>query len=176
MKYYMSIIAVLFLVVLFTSVDLHAQVASGSSYTLEQTVIAGGGGTSAAGTGYRIDGTIGQPLAGATSTNIPFTVQSGFWTAAALVPTASTVTVTGRVLTPDGHGLTNARVTLTDTNGGVRTALTGGFGYFSFTEVESGQMYVFSVVSKRFEFVPQALMVMQDISDLNFSATMLRTR
>ena len=169
-------IASLAIIGLFSVITANAQVASGPPYALEQAVIAGGGGESASAGIYTIEGTIGQSIAGASASNNPFTVQSGFWTAPPMAPTASTVTVTGRVLTPDGRGLTNARVTLTDTFGGVRSALTGGFGYFTFTEVESGQMYVFSVISKRFEFAPQVLMVMNDIENLDFFGMMMRSR
>jgi plastocyanin domain-containing protein len=87
-----------------------------------------------------------------------------------LVPTAASVSVSGRVLTPDGRGLTNATVILTDSNRNIQTTRTSTFGYYRFDEVEAGQTYIFSVRSKRYQFTPQVVTVMEDLSDLNFTA------
>src|SRR4026209_2082968 len=51
---------------------------SGGSFTITKSVIGGGGGQSAGGT-FILDGTIGQPIAGASSTGGAFTIISGFW-------------------------------------------------------------------------------------------------
>ncbi len=88
----------------------------------------------------------------------------------ALAPNAASVQVGGQVLTADGRGVSRARVILTDTNGESRTALTNSFGYFRFDEVEVGQTYVFSVRHKFYQFTPQVLTVMEEISELNFTA------
>lgn len=48
-------------------------------------------------------------------------------------PTAASVTVSGRVISPRGSGLTKARVTLTDARGETRTVITGTFGAYRFT-------------------------------------------
>ncbi len=85
-------------------------------------------------------------------------------------PTAAGVNVSGRVLTPEGRGLTNASVTLTDTNGITRTARTSSFGYYHFTEIAAGQTYIIAVRSKRYEFAPQAFAFNEDVSNLNFFA------
>jgi hypothetical protein len=87
-----------------------------------------------------------------------------------LAPTAASVSVSGRVLTGSGRGLMNATVTMTDTNGNKRTARTGAFGYFRFNEVEAGQTYIFNVSSKRYSLAPQVISVMEDVSELNFTA------
>ncbi|HEX8737625.1 MAG TPA: hypothetical protein VF721_19990, partial [Pyrinomonadaceae bacterium] len=50
-----------------------AQVASNPPYTLEQSVVASGGGTGTGGV-YQIEGTIGQAVAGTTSANGSFTL------------------------------------------------------------------------------------------------------
>jgi hypothetical protein len=86
-----------------------------------------------------------------------------------LAPTAASVSVSGRVLTTSGRGLTNAMVTMTDLNGSTRTARTGTFGYFRFDEVVAGQSYVFSVSSKRYRFASQVIMVMEELTELNFT-------
>ncbi|HMT07145.1 MAG TPA: M36 family metallopeptidase [Pyrinomonadaceae bacterium] len=85
-------------------------------------------------------------------------------------PTASSVGVSGRVLTNDGAGLRNAVVSLTDMSGNVRQARTGAFGYFSFDEIASGQTYIISIASKRYTFTPRSVTVADEISDLEFVA------
>jgi hypothetical protein len=85
-------------------------------------------------------------------------------------PTAATVSISGRVLTPEGRGLTNATVTLTGANGYSRTSRTSTIGYYRFDEVESGQTYIFTLNSKRYQFTPQVVTVMENLSDLNFTA------
>jgi hypothetical protein len=148
----------------------NAQVATGGSYSLDQAVIASGGGESASGGTFKIEGTIGQAVAGITSTNNTFAVKSGFWTSQALAPTAASVTVSGRIITLDGNGLKNARVILTDMQGNARMAISSAFGYYSFSAVEVGQTYIFTVVSKRYEFAPQVLIVFEDVKSLDFAA------
>jgi len=86
-------------------------------------------------------------------------------------PTAANVTVSGRVLTPEGRGLTNALVTLTDQQGNARTVRTTSFGYFRFTDVASGEVVVLSITSKSYTFAPQVVTIFEDISDLTFIAT-----
>ena len=87
-----------------------------------------------------------------------------------LGPTAATVSIAGRVLTPNGRGLSNAVVSLTETNGNIRTARTGAFGYYRFDEVEVGQTCVFSVSSKRFQFTPQVITINENLEKLDFIA------
>jgi hypothetical protein len=83
-------------------------------------------------------------------------------------PTAANVSVSGRVLTPTGGGISNAVVTMTDSGGNIRTAKTNSFGYFRFETVEIGQTYIFQVVSKRFTFAPQIVTLDDEITELNF--------
>ena len=85
-------------------------------------------------------------------------------------PTAASVSISGRVLTPDGRGLMNASVILTDASGNTRTVKTNTFGYFHFEEVAAGQTYIFTVVSKHYNFAPQIVNITEDLSVLNFTA------
>ena len=85
------------------------------------------------------------------------------------VPTAASVTVSGRVKTPNGKGLINAFVTLTDTSGNQRLARTTTFGYFRFEDVAAGETYIVGVSSKRYRFAPQVLSINQDIADLELT-------
>lgn len=89
---------------------------------------------------------------------------------ASLNPTAASVTVGGRVLSPAGRGLARTLVTLTDGNGETREALTNSFGYYRFTDVAAGADYIVNVRSKRYWFAPQFLSASKDTAELNFAA------
>ncbi len=84
-------------------------------------------------------------------------------------PTAAGVSVAGRVRTPNGRGLSNAYVTLTDADGNQRLARTTAFGYFHFEDVAAGETYIVGVSSKRYRFAPQVLSINQDISDVELT-------
>lgn len=86
-----------------------------------------------------------------------------------LEPTAANVSVSGRVLTPGGRGLMNATVTLLDLSGKSSSARTNQFGYFHFGDVQAGQTFVIDVRSKSYSFVPQVMMIMENLTDLNFT-------
>lgn len=83
-----------------------------------------------------------------------------------LSPTAANVSVSGRVLTPEGYGLRNAIVTLTDQRGNTRSVRTGTFGYFRLEGVSVGETYVVGVSSKQYQFTPQVIAVSDEITDL----------
>lgn len=167
MKYKVTTILI---IILCACLSTTAQVATGGSFSLDQSVIASGGGQGLTGGAFSVDGTIGQSIAGTNSTGSPFAVKGGFWTAAPLAPTAAAVTVSGRVLTDGGNGLTNARVILTSANGESRTVMTSSFGYFKFDEVSAGETYIVSVISRRYQFATQAVFVGDQIVNLDFTA------
>lgn len=83
-------------------------------------------------------------------------------------PTAAGVSISGRVLTNDGHGLRNASVSITNATGNVVYSRSSSLGYFRFDEIDSGQTYVISVASKRFTFAPRVVNVTGDLSDVEF--------
>ncbi len=86
------------------------------------------------------------------------------------VTTAASVTVAGRVITPNGRGLSRALVSMTDANGNVTYTYTNPFGYYRFLDVPAGETYTFEVHSKRYAFRPQTILVLEDMTDLNFYA------
>ena len=130
-----------------------AQVAQGGTYKLEQAVIAGGGTSADAGrTVYKLDGVIGEPAAGTTSSNSPFSIRGGFLTTQTAAPTAASVTISGRARTANGTGIRNVRVTLTTADGAARTVLSGSFGNYTFTDVAAGQTVILTATAKRFVF------------------------
>lgn len=89
-----------------------------------------------------------------------------------LAPTAATVSISGRVMTASGRGIRNVRLTLTDSNGEVRTATTTAFGYYRFDDIRAGETYILSAVGKRFTFSQsaQVLNVNEETTEVNFIA------
>lgn len=89
-----------------------------------------------------------------------------------LAPTAASVTAGGRVTMSGGRGVSGARVSLIDSNGTTRIAFTNPFGYYSFTELDAGELYVLSVSAKRLKFTPptRVMTIAEDTGDINFTA------
>lgn len=85
--------------------------------------------------------------------------------------TAASVAVGGRVTTSAGRGIRNVMVTLTDSEGVVRTATTGSFGYYHFENVAAGDTYVVSAQGKRYTFAQSSkvLNVEEDKNDVDFT-------
>ena len=88
------------------------------------------------------------------------------------VVSAAGVSVSGRVTTATGSGISKVRVTLSSASGATTTALTNAFGYYSFEEVATGQTYVVSVSSKGYHFNEpvRVVNVGDTISGLDFVA------
>jgi len=84
------------------------------------------------------------------------------------VTTAALVEISGRVLTPEGRGLTSARVTITDPNGVRRTTVTTRFGSFRFVDVEAGTSYIIDVSARRYHFDSRVVQVMDNMTDVDF--------
>ncbi len=78
------------------------------------------------------------------------------------------VTVSGRVTTPDGRGLRNAIVALTDSQGVRQTATTSSFGLYTITGVRSGEQYAIGVNTKRYRFTPQNLNITDSLANVDF--------
>ena len=85
-------------------------------------------------------------------------------------PTAAQASVSGRVFDSSGRAVNRAGVSITDTNGLVRTAISNPFGYYRFDSVRVGEIYVFSISAKEHQFQTQVFTVNDDITDLNFTA------
>ncbi len=86
--------------------------------------------------------------------------------------TAASVSVSGRVMTAKGRGISKVRVTLADSNGIMRTVFSNPFGFYSFTDVPAGETYIFGVFHKRYRFdqSTQVYTVVEQINDMNFVA------
>jgi uncharacterized repeat protein (TIGR01451 family) len=88
------------------------------------------------------------------------------------LPSAAPATVSGKVLDENGRGLRGVNVVLQNAGTGqVRTAVTNTFGNFSFLEVETAQLYVVSVFSKRYTFVNESIAfeLNDDLAGLTFN-------
>lgn len=85
-------------------------------------------------------------------------------------PTAAAVTISGRVLGASGRGVSGVLVNLTEADGTTRTSMTNPFGYYRFLNVSAGQTAILSIISKRYSYTPQVIMVTEDINELNFIA------
>jgi hypothetical protein len=84
------------------------------------------------------------------------------------VTTAAAVSISGRVTTPEGRGLRNALVVLTDENGATQTVVTTAYGYYRFVEVPSGTSYVVNVRSRRYVFYAQVVQAFDNLTDVDF--------
>jgi len=149
--------------------DAFAQIASGGTYRLEKSVTVTGGASGAAasaGGEFSVEGTIGQFGVGTASQVAPYTFYPGFWTPAPLAPTAASVSLGGRVVTAKGRGINNARIALTSAGGEMRYAVSSAFGYYRFTDVPAGEIYILTVYSKRFTFTsPTQIVTLADARD-----------
>ncbi|MDQ4120837.1 MAG: carboxypeptidase-like regulatory domain-containing protein [Acidobacteriota bacterium] len=85
-----------------------------------------------------------------------------------LLPTAASVSIGGRVLQPNGRGLSKATVVLTNAGGEVFYAVTNVFGHYRFDGVSVGETYLFEVQSKRYVFPQQALFVTEERNGFDF--------
>ena len=91
---------------------------------------------------------------------------------AAFTPTAAGVTVSGRVTTAEGRGISNALISLTDQSGIKRVVRSGARGFYRFDDVEAGQTYILSIASRQFQFAnpTRIISVVDNIVDADFTA------
>lgn len=82
--------------------------------------------------------------------------------------TAAGVEVSGRVVTPDGRGIRNASVVITDANGSRKIATTSSFGFYKFEDIASGATYTVGVNSKQYRFTPRVIQIVDNLADFDF--------
>lgn len=107
----------------------------------------------------------GQSVSSSTGSLLPTTYTNG---TVQIGSTAAGVSISGRILTPDGRGLRNAQVTIVGPDGVARTVTTSSFGYYRFDDVESGQTYVVGVSMKRYRFTSRLVQVVDNAADIDF--------
>lgn len=86
----------------------------------------------------------------------------------AVAPTAASTSVAGRVVTADGRGVVSAFVSLTDSDGNRRIAITNPFGYYRFDEIGAGQIVLMRVSSKNYQFEPRIITTNDNLTDVDF--------
>jgi Carboxypeptidase regulatory-like domain len=88
-------------------------------------------------------------------------------------PTAARVSASGRILTAQGRALSKARVSITNSQGETRSALSNSFGHYRFEDVAAGETYILSVSGKGYQFIdnPRVVFVLEELSDVNFRAS-----
>ena len=169
----MKIFKTLIFMILF-SVSIFAQ--SNAIYDLSHNVIAGGGGKSSSAL-YKLEGTIGQAVAGTissgtnASTNGQHKLRGGFWSSEPLAPTAATVALSGQITSKGTLIVGRPRVILTDTlTGATRSAEPSPFGFYRFEELEIGRVYIVRAESDGFAFTPDSysFVLMDDRADVDF--------
>lgn len=83
------------------------------------------------------------------------------------ITTAASAKISGRVIS-GRRGVSQARVSLTDSAGAVRTTLTNRLGFYKFEDVAVGENYILDARSKSQIFAPKVISVTEDLTDLNF--------
>ena len=101
--------------------------------------------------------------------NIP-TAERNRGLAFVLIPTASEVTVSGRVVGPNGRGISGAIVSFTDSSGEKRRVFTNTFGFYRF-ETDSRGDFVINVKYGTLQFEPQVITVTDGMENVNFTAS-----
>ncbi|MFL6374326.1 MAG: carboxypeptidase regulatory-like domain-containing protein [Pyrinomonadaceae bacterium] len=86
------------------------------------------------------------------------------------ITTAASVSVSGRVTTASGSAVSGAVITMTGQNGKSMTARTNAFGYFTFTEIPSGDAYVVGTERRGFAFDSFLLQVRDSLTNLSIKA------
>ncbi len=92
------------------------------------------------------------------------------FTSEPLAPSASYVSISGRVTDANGYGIRNAAVHIVGSDGSVRSAKTSAFGYFRIEEIEVGATYVVRIAHKRYHFGSFVVAPLDEISNLDIVA------
>ena len=100
---------------------------SGGTFVIEKSVIAGGGGSAAGGI-FTLDGTIGQGVAGTASSGGVFNIYSGFWASSAAPTTISGTVTYGNALGNPPPPRFVSNVTITGTGSQNVATTTGPLG------------------------------------------------
>jgi Domain of unknown function (DUF4214) len=130
---------------------------SGGSFQITNSVVAAGGGDSKDVVNNRFgqQSTVGEHAAGTLLQNPPYSQIAGFWAGPVTVsPTASSASISGRILTSDGSPLGGATINL----GGPHTteAITDANGFYSFADLEVGGFYIITPARANYSFSPSS--------------------
>jgi hypothetical protein len=85
---------------------------------------------------------------------------------------AASASISGRVLTTHGRGVSGVVITIQGTDGVSKTVVTNTLGYYKFNDLQTGELFVVTAKSKRYTFdVPvQVINLGDNIAGLDFRA------
>ncbi len=92
------------------------------------------------------------------------------FTCTPFAPTAASVGISGRVISPEGRGVKGAVVTLTNAAGVSRQAMTNVFGFYAFFDVPAGESYTVTAKAKRYQFTPRVITLTDELTGLDLTA------
>ena len=84
---------------------------------------------------------------------------------------AASVSVGGQVTTAEGRAVPGALVSISNSNGILKTVTTNSFGYFRFEEITAGQTYNLAARQKGYQFASQMIFAADDINDVILTAS-----
>jgi hypothetical protein len=105
-----------------------------------------------------------------TVTNPDGQSATGTGTFTVLAPTAAPVSISGRVVTSTGRGIPYAIVTLLDSHGGSMSVRTNTFGFYSFDNVQSDEVYVLTATARLYHFAPRAVELTDNLTGFDLTA------
>ena len=86
-------------------------------------------------------------------------------------PDASSVDVSGRILTSGGRGVRGAVVRLNDGPTVVRTVTTDAYGKYRFLSIAPGHSYTITATQRRFTFAPRPVNPSGNLTDIDITAS-----
>lgn len=120
---------------------------------------------------YYPNGTTGDTNLDANNQNSISHISFCFGTS--LAPSAAPATISGRVVNTDGQGISGSRVSVLDpTSGATMEVRTNPFGYYTFDALPAGNLYIISVIDKRYTFNDnvRSITLNEDLADMDFVA------
>lgn len=85
------------------------------------------------------------------------------------ITVAAPVSVSGRIVTASGRGISRAVVSVVDLSSGeARTAVSNGFGYYSVEGMVAGGLYMISVQHKQYVFESRIVTLSDSLDDFDF--------
>jgi len=86
------------------------------------------------------------------------------------IPTAAPVSISGRVVTSTGRSISGVIVTLADSHGGSRSVRTNTFGFYSFDNIKSGEVYILTATARLYHFAPRAVELTDNLTGFDLTA------
>ena len=82
---------------------------------------------------------------------------------------SQSVAISGRILSSDGRGIRNAKVTITDPSDRKRTVVTSSFGFYRIERLSARKKYTVAVASRRHDFAPRVVVIGENLGEVDFA-------